>query len=101
MIKVSCPSCNAAYDVDEHRLPEDGLRMRCPKCSESFQVHRDCEDRRGLRARSDETAAAKADAGRDGSARTATPACSGDQVAPFRFAGVPRRSRSSYAFFRR
>ena len=41
MIKVSCPSCKAAYDVDEHRLPDDGLRMRCPKCSESFQVHRD------------------------------------------------------------
>ena len=41
MIKVSCPSCNAAYDVDEHRLPDGGLRMRCPKCSESFQVHRD------------------------------------------------------------
>ncbi|MGB8331202.1 MAG: tetratricopeptide repeat protein [Polyangiales bacterium] len=41
MIKVSCPSCNASYDVDEHRLPSNGLRMRCPKCSESFQVHRD------------------------------------------------------------
>lgn len=41
MIKVSCPSCNSAYDVDEHRLPDGGLRMRCPKCSESFQVHRD------------------------------------------------------------
>jgi predicted Zn finger-like uncharacterized protein len=41
MIKVSCPSCSASYDVDEDRLPEDGLRMRCPKCSESFQVHRD------------------------------------------------------------
>ena len=41
MIKVSCPSCNASYDVDKDRLPEDGLRMRCPKCSESFQVHRD------------------------------------------------------------
>ncbi len=41
MIKVSCPSCNASYDVDEHRLPDGGLRMRCPKCSESFQVHRD------------------------------------------------------------
>jgi len=41
MIKVSCPSCKAAYDVDEQRLPDDGLRMRCPKCSESFQVHRD------------------------------------------------------------
>lgn len=41
MIKVSCPSCNAAYDVDENRLPKDGLRMRCPKCEERFQVHRD------------------------------------------------------------
>ena len=41
MIKVSCPSCNAAYDVDENRLPANGLRMRCPKCEESFQVHRD------------------------------------------------------------
>ena len=41
MIKVSCPSCNAAYDVDENRLPASGLRMRCPKCEESFQVHRD------------------------------------------------------------
>jgi len=41
MIKVSCPSCNAAYDVDEKRLPTNGLRMRCPKCEESFQVHRD------------------------------------------------------------
>jgi cellulose synthase operon protein C len=41
MIKVSCPACNASYDVDEHRLPENGLRMRCPKCSESFQVRRD------------------------------------------------------------
>lgn len=41
MIKVSCPSCGASYEVDEHRLPEGGLRMRCPKCSESFQVHRD------------------------------------------------------------
>ncbi len=41
MIKVSCPSCDAAYDVDEKRLPANGLRMRCPKCEESFQVHRD------------------------------------------------------------
>ena len=41
MIKVSCPSCSASYDVDEKRLPDEGLRMRCPKCSESFQVYRD------------------------------------------------------------
>ena len=41
MIKVSCPACQASYDVDESRLPAEGLRMRCPKCSESFQVHRD------------------------------------------------------------
>jgi predicted Zn finger-like uncharacterized protein len=41
MIKVSCPSCDASYDVDEHRLPEHGLRMRCPKCGDSFRVDRD------------------------------------------------------------
>lgn len=41
MIKVSCPSCSASYEVDQNRLPKDGLRMRCPKCNESFQVHRD------------------------------------------------------------
>lgn len=41
MIKVSCPSCSASYEVDPNRLPKDGLRMRCPKCNESFQVHRD------------------------------------------------------------
>jgi len=41
MIKVSCPSCASSYEVDENRLPADGLRMRCPKCAESFQVHRD------------------------------------------------------------
>jgi predicted Zn finger-like uncharacterized protein len=41
MIKVSCPSCDASYDVDEHRLPEHGLRMRCPRCSDTFRVDRD------------------------------------------------------------
>lgn len=41
MIKVSCPSCSASYEVDQSRLPKDGLRMRCPKCNESFHVHRD------------------------------------------------------------
>ncbi len=41
MIQVQCPSCHASYDVDEQRLPADGLKMRCPKCNDSFRVHPD------------------------------------------------------------
>ncbi|MEM7136244.1 MAG: tetratricopeptide repeat protein [Myxococcota bacterium] len=41
MIQVQCPSCQASYDVDEHRLPVDGLKMRCPKCGHSFVVKTD------------------------------------------------------------
>lgn len=41
MIQVQCPSCQASYDVDEHRVPADGLKMRCPKCGESFVVRAD------------------------------------------------------------
>ncbi|MEM8607234.1 MAG: tetratricopeptide repeat protein [Myxococcota bacterium] len=41
MIKVQCPSCSSAYDVDEHRVPADGLKMRCPQCGDSFVVRAD------------------------------------------------------------
>lgn len=41
MLKVNCPSCQASYDVDEHRVPAGGLKMRCPKCDTSFRVHSD------------------------------------------------------------
>ena len=41
MIQVQCPSCQASYDVDERRVPADGLKMRCPKCAERFIVRVD------------------------------------------------------------
>ena len=42
MIKVSCPSCNAAYDVDEHRLPARRASDALSEMSaRAFQVHRD------------------------------------------------------------
>lgn len=40
MFRVTCPGCSAPYQVDERRVPDDGLRMRCPKCSERFRVRR-------------------------------------------------------------
>jgi predicted Zn finger-like uncharacterized protein len=40
MFKVECDSCRAGYDLDERRVPEQGMRMRCPKCGASFVVHR-------------------------------------------------------------
>lgn len=38
MFEVKCPSCQAAYKVDERRIPPTGLTMRCPKCGSSFPV---------------------------------------------------------------
>src|SRR5688500_2230393 len=38
MFKVECPGCRAPYQVDERRVPSNGLKMRCPKCTTSFKV---------------------------------------------------------------
>ncbi len=59
MIQVHCPSCQAPYDVDEHRLPTDGLKMRCPKCSDSFRVHPDGSTRADSDARTSSQPRAK------------------------------------------
>jgi predicted Zn finger-like uncharacterized protein len=40
MFKVECPGCKASYNVDERRVPDNGLKMRCPKCSTTFLVRR-------------------------------------------------------------
>src|SRR5438105_509648 len=39
MFKVECEGCKAPYQVDERRVPVNGLKMRCPKCGASFVVH--------------------------------------------------------------
>src|SRR6266540_1396473 len=40
-MKVACPHCSAAYDIDDRRLPAGGLNVRCPKCREAFPVTKD------------------------------------------------------------
>ncbi len=37
-MKVQCPNCNRNYKVDDHRVPDGGLKMRCPQCSTVFVV---------------------------------------------------------------
>jgi len=37
-MRIACPKCQAAYDVDERRIPAAGLNVRCPKCQNAFPV---------------------------------------------------------------
>ena len=38
MLRIECESCHAPYQVDERRVPPQGLKMRCPKCGHTFSV---------------------------------------------------------------
>ena len=40
-MKITCPACDAEYNVDPSRIPAAGLNMRCPQCSKSFRVTAD------------------------------------------------------------
>jgi predicted Zn finger-like uncharacterized protein len=37
-MRVVCPHCTAAYNVDDKRVPPAGLTVRCPKCQQTFPV---------------------------------------------------------------
>ena len=39
-MKISCPNCSVAYDMDESRIPPGGLTIKCPKCMTPFAVKR-------------------------------------------------------------
>ena len=39
-MKISCPNCSAAYELDDARVPPAGLSIKCPKCKNPFTVHR-------------------------------------------------------------
>jgi predicted Zn finger-like uncharacterized protein len=41
MLRIECESCHAPYQVDERRIPPQGLKMRCPKCGHTFSVQKD------------------------------------------------------------
>jgi predicted Zn finger-like uncharacterized protein len=40
-MKVACPHCRAAYNIDDRRVPEKGLNVRCPKCRQTFPVRKE------------------------------------------------------------
>ena len=31
-MRVVCPQCNAAYQIDEARVPDRGASVKCSKC---------------------------------------------------------------------
>ncbi|MBL9037183.1 MAG: zinc-ribbon domain-containing protein [Archangium sp.] len=37
---VRCPRCQAEYDFDEARIPDDGLTVKCVQCNHVFRVKR-------------------------------------------------------------
>jgi len=39
-MKISCPKCPAAYELDESRIPPAGLSIKCPKCQTPFSVQK-------------------------------------------------------------
>jgi len=39
-VKISCPKCSAAYELDDSRVPPAGLSIKCPKCKNPFTVHK-------------------------------------------------------------
>lgn len=39
-MKISCPNCPAAYELDDSRIPPAGLSIKCPKCKAPFTVHK-------------------------------------------------------------
>ena len=37
-MQISCPSCSAQYNVDEARIPSQGVSIKCPRCQHQFVV---------------------------------------------------------------
>lgn len=40
-MRISCPQCKSQYNVDEKRIPPQGVQIKCPKCTTAFVVHAD------------------------------------------------------------
>ena len=37
-MQIACPQCQANYNVDEGRIPPQGVQIKCPRCQHSFIV---------------------------------------------------------------
>src|SRR5258706_15833755 len=38
-MRIHCPQCQSQYNVDEKRIPPQGVQIKCPKCLHAFVVN--------------------------------------------------------------
>ncbi|MBI5495233.1 MAG: zinc-ribbon domain-containing protein, partial [Deltaproteobacteria bacterium] len=43
-MRISCPQCSSQYNVDEKRIPPQGVQIKCPKCLHAFVVQAPAAD---------------------------------------------------------
>lgn len=43
-LNVQCPKCGTDYQVDDSKIPENGVRARCPKCEHRFLLTKQKEN---------------------------------------------------------
>jgi predicted Zn finger-like uncharacterized protein len=48
-LKISCPNCAAAYELDDSRVPAAGLAIKCPKCKSPFTVHKAADGKAAIK----------------------------------------------------
>ncbi|RKG73097.1 zinc-ribbon domain-containing protein, partial [Corallococcus terminator] len=40
-MKVSCPSCQTNYNIDDRRIPPGGAKLKCARCQTTFPIKAD------------------------------------------------------------
>ena len=40
-MKVSCPSCQTNYNIDDKRIPPGGAKLKCARCQNTFPIKPD------------------------------------------------------------
>ena len=43
-MRVTCPSCQATYNLDERRIPPGGAKLKCTKCQSVFPIQAGAQD---------------------------------------------------------
>uniref|UniRef100_UPI001F57764C zinc-ribbon domain-containing protein n=1 Tax=Anaeromyxobacter sp. SG26 TaxID=2925407 RepID=UPI001F57764C len=93
-MRVGCPHCHAAYNIDDRRIPASGLNVRCPKCRETFPV-RPADTDGAARPAGDEPVPLPGKT--EGAVPLAPPASAGVPLPPPPSAGVPLPAPRSVA----
>ena len=37
-MKVSCPTCQTNYNIDDKRIPPGGAKLKCARCQNTFPI---------------------------------------------------------------